>query len=90
MAPEFLASVYVMLKPLVNDPQGLAVADGLRTLGFEDVRSVRVGKRVEVTVEADSADSAEARVRAMCQQLLANPVIEDFELSVTELERAGS
>ena len=82
--PAYLARIDVMLKPLVNDPQGLAVADGLRNLGFEDVREVRVGKRIEVTLEAaDAADAADA-AREMCERLLANPVIEDFALEVTE------
>ena len=87
--PAFLARIDVMLKPLVNDPQGLAVADGLRNLGFDSVREVRVGKRIEVTIEADDAEAAEAAAREMCERLLANPVIEDFALEVTEAASAG-
>ena len=82
--PAYLARIDVMLKPLVNDPQGLAVGDGLRNLGFEDVREVRVGKRIEVTLEAADAAAAEAATREMCERLLANPVIEHFALEVTE------
>ena len=84
MAAHYLARIDVMLKPLVNDPQGLAVRDGLHTLGFAGVTAVRVGKRVEVTVEADSRDEAEQQVRAMCEQLLANPVIEQFAFEVSD------
>ncbi len=80
----FLARIDVMLKPLVNDPQGLAVADGLHNLGFEGVRTVRVGKRIEVTLEASDAAAAEAAAREMCERLLANPVIENFSLELTE------
>ena len=87
--PAYLARIDVMLKPLVNDPQGLAVADGLRNLGFEDVREVRVGKRIEVTLEAAGAEAAETAAREMCERLLANPVIEDFALEVTEAAPAG-
>ncbi len=47
--PDYRARIDVMLKPLVNDPQGLAVRDGLQTLGFEGVATVRVGKHIEVT-----------------------------------------
>ena len=85
----YLASIRVMLKPLVNDPQGLAVAGGLRDLGYEGVQSVRVGKRIEVTLDAPDAAAAEAAAREMCERLLANPVIEDFELDVAEVATAG-
>jgi phosphoribosylformylglycinamidine synthase len=85
---EYLARIDVMLKPLVNDPQGLAVRDGLHTLGFAGVRTVRVGKRIEVTVEAATQAEAEASVRAMCERLLANPVIEDFRFEVSEVAAA--
>ncbi|MFN8584975.1 MAG: phosphoribosylformylglycinamidine synthase subunit PurS [Dehalococcoidia bacterium] len=83
--PTFQARINVMLKPLVNDPQGLAVRDGLHTLGFEGVSTVRVGKRIEVTLEASDATAAEAAIRAMCELLLANPVIEDFRYEVGEV-----
>jgi phosphoribosylformylglycinamidine synthase len=82
--PDYHARIDVMLKPLVNDPQGLAVRDGLHTLGFDGVQTVRVGKRIEVTVAADSQAAAEDAMRSMCEQLLANPVIEDFAFEVRE------
>ncbi len=85
----YLASIPVMLKPLVNDPQGLAVAGGLRDLGYDAVQSVRVGKRIEVTLDAPDAAAAETAAREMCERLLANPVIEDFELDVAEVAAAG-
>lgn len=87
--PDYRARINVMLKPLVNDPQGLAVRDGLHTLGFEGVQTVRVGKCIEVALEADSEADAEQAIRAMCEQLLANPVIEEFEFEVTEAVAAG-
>ena len=89
MAGAFVARIDVMLKPLVNDPQGLAVADGLRNLGFDAVREVRVGKRIEITLEAADAAAAEAAAREMCERLLANPGIEDFALEVSEAAPAG-
>ena len=79
----YLAHVNVMLRPVINDPQGLAVRDGLHSLGFEGVTAVRVGKRIDITVDAPSAEVAE-----MCRQLLANPVIEDFEVGVMEVTSA--
>ena len=72
------ARVYVTLKAGVLDPAGQAVASGLRHLGFEDVNSVRCGRFFDVDV-ADGPD-AEARVAKMADQLLANPVIEDFRV----------
>ena len=87
--PSYLAEIEVMLKPLVNDPQGLAVLDGLKNLGFGGAERVRVGKRIEVTLEAGTPSEAEQAVTEMCQQLLANPVIEDFRFELTEAEVAA-
>ncbi len=87
--PAYLAAIEVMLKPLVNDPQGLAVLDGLKNLGFDGAERVRVGKRIEVTLEAATPEAAEQAVTEMCQQLLANPVIEDFRFDLTEAEVAA-
>ena len=84
-AHNYLARIDVMLKPLVNDPQGLAVRDGLHTLGFEVATTVRVGKHIEVTLEAADREEAEQSVRAMCDRLLSNPVIEDFSFDVAEI-----
>ncbi len=84
----YMARIDVMLKPLVNDPQGLEVRDGLHTLGFEAVTTVRVGKRMEVTLEAVDREAAEQAVREMCDRLLSNPVIEDFSFEVAEVAAA--
>jgi phosphoribosylformylglycinamidine synthase PurS subunit len=76
----FSVEVVVALKPVVNDPQGLVVRDGLHRLGFSGVRSVRVGKHLELEVDADDESAARAQVEAMCEQLLRNPVIEDSRI----------
>jgi phosphoribosylformylglycinamidine synthase PurS subunit len=81
----FLARVYVSLKPTVNDPQGLTIADGLRSLGFREVEGVRAGKYLEVRVSAVSPKEARARVDAMCEKLLANPIIENYRFDIEEL-----
>ena len=83
--PSYLAQINVMLRPLVNDPQGLVVRDGLHALGFAGVTTVRVGKRIEVTLDAASKTSAEEQVAQMCDRLLANAVIEDYEFTVSEV-----
>jgi len=77
-----LARVIVTPKPVVNDPQGITVKQGLRTLGFSEVSDVRVGKYIEVLLDASSVQEARARVEAMCRQLLANHVIEDFRFEI--------
>jgi phosphoribosylformylglycinamidine synthase len=76
----FAVEVIVALKPVVNDPQGLVVRDGLHRLGFPGVRSVRVGKHLELEVEGDDEDAVRAQVEAMCEQLLRNTVIEDSRI----------
>lgn len=70
--------VDVLLKPEILDPAGQAVANALPSLGFPAPVSVRIGKHVEVEVEADSAAAAAEQVGRMAEVLLANPVIEDF------------
>ena len=69
-------------KPVVNDPQGITVKQGLLTLGFHEVSDVRVGKYIEVSLDIASEHEARQRVEAMCKQLLANHVIEDFRFDI--------
>ena len=84
MTKKYLAKVYIQYRPTVSDPQGQTILGGLRQLGFDSVSSVRAGKYMEITLQADSETAASDRVREMCDKLLANPVIEDyrFELEV--------
>ena len=84
----YLARVYVSLKPTVNDPQGNTIADGLRSLGFSEVETVRAGKYLEVRVQAATGGEAAARVDAMCDKLLANPVIEQYRFDIEEMVEA--
>lgn len=88
--PSFLARVYVSLKPTVNDPQGLTIAGGLRSLGFSEVEGVRAGKYIEVRLTAASLDEARQRVDAMCDKLLANPIIETYRFEMEELTSAST
>ena len=81
-----IARVIVTPKPVVNDPQGITVRQGLATLGFGEVTDVRVGKYIEVRLQAGSEREARERVDAMCRQLLANHVIEDYRF---DIERDG-
>jgi phosphoribosylformylglycinamidine synthase len=81
-----IARIVVTPKPVVNDPQGITVKQGLATLGFREVTDVRVGKYIEVSLEAGTEHEARQRVEAMCKQLLANHVIEDYHF---EIEKDG-
>ena len=77
-----IARVIVTPKPVVNDPQGITVKQGLVTLGFREVSDVRIGKYIEVSLDVNSEQEARQRVEAMCRQLLANQVIEDFRFEI--------
>jgi phosphoribosylformylglycinamidine synthase PurS subunit len=81
---EWVAEIRVLLKPSINDPQGLSIRNALRTLGFDGVEDVRAGKLITIRLEAADRQTAEEAVERMCSQLLANPVIETYQLSVTE------
>ena len=72
--------VLVRLKPGVLDVQGKAVQRGLGQLGITEVTDVRIGRLVELEVEADSDSSALERVEQVCRELLANPIIERYEV----------
>jgi phosphoribosylformylglycinamidine synthase len=80
-----IARVHITLKKGVLDPQGKAIQHGLSELGFEGLEEVRMGKYIEMRLSGLSRDEAERRVRAMCEQLLANTVIEDFKLEISHL-----
>ena len=78
-----IARVVVMPKPVVNDPQGATVRQGLNALGFGEVGDVRVGKYIEVRLDGASEEEVRARVDQMCRRLLANQVIEDYRFELT-------
>jgi phosphoribosylformylglycinamidine synthase subunit PurS len=75
------ATVLVRPKPGILDPQGQAVEASLRQLGFS-VGDARIGRVVDLDVDATDAEQARAAVERMCQQLLANPLIESYEIAV--------
>ena len=76
--------VLVMPKAAVLDPQGNAVRDAMRHLGMPEVRSVRIGKYMEIEVDGENGE-LESRLHALCRDLLSNPVIEDYELQKAEV-----
>lgn len=76
------ARVFVTPKRGILDPQGKAVQQSLHTLGYPEVTEVRIGKYVEVTLADVSRESADTRVREMCERLIANRVIEDYDFTI--------
>ncbi len=79
------AKIYVTLKPTVNDPQGITVQNGLHSLGFDIVDSVRFGKYIELNLSTDDANEASKQVDEMCKKLLANPIIEQYRFELDGL-----
>lgn len=77
------ATVYVTIKQSVLDPQGNAVQGALHSMGFQEVGKVRIGKYMEIELNTDNRTEAEARIRAMCEKLLANTVIEDYRYELS-------
>ncbi len=77
----FTVSVKIVPRHGLLDPQGKAVTDALHTLGFASVRDVHVGRLLVIDLEAADTAAAQAKVREMCERLLANPVTEDFVLA---------
>ena len=79
------AKVIVMPKAAVLDPQGNAVRDAMRHLGMPEVRSVRIGKYMEIDIDGQNRD-LEPRLHRLCRDLLSNPVIEDYAMQTAESE----
>lgn len=80
----FQANIRVTFKRTILDPQGTAVGHALASLGYDNVRDVRIGKLITLKIDADSKERAEREIKEMCGKLLANPVIEDFEFTLSE------
>ena len=80
--------IFVTLKAGVLDPEGQAVARSLRQLGYDEIEAVRVGKSFEIEFDHDDPQLAMDRARRMCEQLLANPVLEDYEIVLPDEMRS--
>ena len=78
------ALIFITLKPSVLDPQGKAVLSGLHALGYSETGDVRVGKYIEVKLAGLDRSRAEARVKEMCEKLLANTVIEQYRFEILD------
>lgn len=85
MSKQYHARIYVTLRPSVLDPAGTAVESGLKQLGYTSVRGVRIGKYIELDLTAQDETEAQNMLDKMCDQLLANPTIENYRFELTEL-----
>ncbi len=74
--------VKITLKKTVADPQGLTVKHGLESLDFKGIAEVRMGKFITLTLDENDKQKAKAQAEAMCKKLLANPIIEDFQIEI--------
>jgi phosphoribosylformylglycinamidine synthase subunit PurS len=81
----YQAHIYVTLRPSVLDPSGVAVQSGLKHMGYDNVERIRIGKYIELTLTADDETSAKQQLDRICDQMLANPVIENYRFELTEL-----
>jgi phosphoribosylformylglycinamidine synthase subunit PurS len=82
VAQTYQAQIYVTLRPSVLDPAGTAVQSGLKHMGYDNVDSVRIGKFVEMTLTAADEAAAKVQLDKVCDQLLANPVIENYRFEL--------
>jgi phosphoribosylformylglycinamidine synthase subunit PurS len=83
VAQTYHARIYVTLRPSVLDPAGTAVQSGLKHMGYDNVEQVRIGKYVEVKLQAIDEATAKQQLDQMCDRLLANPVIENYRFELT-------
>ena len=85
----YLARIYVTPRADVLDPQGSAVGNALHSLGFDEVGEVRVGRYLEVELAGHDPAAAEARLKAMCEKLLTNPVVEDYTFELASQDQGA-
>ncbi|BFM39410.1 phosphoribosylformylglycinamidine synthase subunit PurS [Synechocystis sp. LKSZ1] len=85
MNQKYQCRIYVTLRPSVLDPAGTAVQTGLNHLGYSGIEQVRIGKYIELTLQAPDLATAEQQLDQMCDQLLANTVIENYRFEVAPL-----
>lgn len=82
---KFKARIHTSLKKSVLDPQGQTTLHALASMGFQEAKSLRIGKYFEMTLEAADRKRAEDRIHAMCDKLLHNPVIEEYSFEIQEI-----
>ncbi|MCW5313998.1 phosphoribosylformylglycinamidine synthase subunit PurS [Nostoc sp. KVJ3] len=86
MQTKYLAKIFVTLRPSVLDPAGVAVQSGLQQLGYDNVEQVRIGKYIELTITSTEEKKARQDLDRICDQMLSNPVIENYRFELIEVE----
>ncbi|MBD2360374.1 MULTISPECIES: phosphoribosylformylglycinamidine synthase subunit PurS [unclassified Anabaena] len=86
MQTKYLAKIFVTLRPSVLDPAGVAVQSGLQQMGYNTVENVRIGKYIELTITSSDETKARQDMERICNQMLANPVIENYRFDLIEVE----
>jgi len=86
---EFAAHVEVSHRPGIADPAGATVERALPALGYTNVAQVHIGKVIRLVIDAADAEAARVEVEEMCEKLLANPVIESYEVTIAALDHAS-
>ena len=87
MTENYVADVRITPRAGILDPVGETIASALGNLGYEDVRSVRAGRLIQLEVAAKTAQAAQTAVESMCEELIANPIIEDYLVTVRDAEK---
>ena len=82
----FKAKVLIKRRPSILDPQGVAVEKGAAHLGLTNIKDTRIGKYIEFTVDTDNKIAAEKEVKDYCNKLLANPIMEDYEFTLDDVQ----
>lgn len=82
---KYQAHIYVTLRRSVLDPAGTAVESGLKNMGYDNVEGVRIGKYIELSISSSSEAEAREQLDRICDQLLANPVIENYRFELNEV-----
>ncbi|MBD2499672.1 phosphoribosylformylglycinamidine synthase subunit PurS [Anabaena azotica] len=86
MQTKYLAKIFVTLRPSVLDPAGVAVQSGLQQMGYDNVENVRIGKYIELNITTSDQAKARQDLDRICDQMLANPVIENYRYDLIEVE----
>ncbi|AFN75939.1 phosphoribosylformylglycinamidine synthase, purS [Melioribacter roseus P3M-2] len=83
----FKATVIVKRRPTILDPQGKAVEQGAKLLGFNNVKNTRIGKYIEFFIDTDDREAAEKELKEYSEKLLSNPIMEDFEYHLEQVKQ---
>lgn len=84
----FVAEIDIMPHKALLDPQGKAVSNSMKNIGLPQIGNVRIGKHIQLEVDADTKEAATALVEEACKKLLANPIMEYYHFEITEMQEA--